>query len=265
VEAPFLYASFFMANAASLLLPGSNLTNLLVLTREHVSGLTFATRMLPAWAAAVIVTTVVLLVYFRHDLTRVADATDAPPVASGVVGAVATAVAALFVVAVHAPALPVLAIGVVAVAIRVTQRRLEAREVAGALDVPVLFSLFALAVGLGTLASVWSGPADLLQSASALETAAIGAVGAVTLNNLPAAVLFSSRAPVHPRALLIGLDLGPNLAVTGSLSALLWYRAAKTVGAAPSLRRVSHIGVVLVPCSMIAALVALAVFAPSRL
>src|SRR5207253_8716907 len=97
------------------------------------------------------------------------------------------------------------------------------------------------------------------------ETTALGALGAVALNNLPAAVLFSARAPAHPRALLIGLDLGPNLAVTGSLSALLWFKAARAVGARPSLRRVSRIGIVLVPCSIVAALAALRVFAPARL
>ena len=58
-----------------------------------------------------------------------------------------------------------------------------------------------------------------------------GALSWLVVNNLPAAVLFSAHAPAHSRALLIGLDLGPNLAVTGSLSALLWYRAARTVGA----------------------------------
>ena len=33
---PFLYGAVFMANAASLLLPGSNLTNLIVLAHEHM-------------------------------------------------------------------------------------------------------------------------------------------------------------------------------------------------------------------------------------
>jgi arsenical pump membrane protein len=190
---------------------------------------------------------------------------DSTSTKAGAVGAISTAVAALLVVLVDRAALPVLAVGGAAVAIRIAQRRLDARDVAAAVDVPVLAGLFGLAVGLGALASSWSGPADLLHSASAFETAVIGALGAVLLNNLPAAVLFSSRVPVHPRALLIGLDLGPNLAVTGSLSALLWYRAAKSVGAAPSLGRVSSIGVVLAPCSIVAALAALAVFAPTRL
>src|SRR5712691_9124028 len=51
-ERPFLYGSVFMANAGSLLLPGSNLTNLLVLRTAPQSGAAFAARMLPAWIAA---------------------------------------------------------------------------------------------------------------------------------------------------------------------------------------------------------------------
>ena len=44
-EGAFLYGAVFIANAASLLLPGSNLTNLIVLSHEHVSGVTFAARL----------------------------------------------------------------------------------------------------------------------------------------------------------------------------------------------------------------------------
>src|SRR5438128_6765620 len=45
-ERPFLYGAVFMSNSASLLLPGSNLTNLLVLNREHINGADFGVRML---------------------------------------------------------------------------------------------------------------------------------------------------------------------------------------------------------------------------
>src|SRR5216117_3031754 len=51
-EQPFLYGSVFMANAASILLPGSNLTNLLVLRSHPQSSVAFAARMLPAWITA---------------------------------------------------------------------------------------------------------------------------------------------------------------------------------------------------------------------
>src|SRR5437868_731943 len=55
-ERPFLYGSVFMANAASLLLPGSNLTNLLVLRSDPRNGAAFAMGMLPAWIAACAIT-----------------------------------------------------------------------------------------------------------------------------------------------------------------------------------------------------------------
>src|SRR5207247_6963816 len=64
-ERPFLYGSVFMANAGSLLLPGSNLTNLLVLRSDPQPGAAFAMRMLPAWIVACAITAVLLSVAFR--------------------------------------------------------------------------------------------------------------------------------------------------------------------------------------------------------
>src|SRR5438477_3191993 len=66
-EQPFLYGAVFMANSASLLLPGSNLTNLLVLRSDPESGLTFAMRMLPAWIAACTITALFLTLAFRSQ------------------------------------------------------------------------------------------------------------------------------------------------------------------------------------------------------
>src|SRR5919204_3672022 len=56
-ERPFLYGTVFMANAASLLLPGSNLTNLLVLRSDPQTSAAIAVQMLPAWIAACAITT----------------------------------------------------------------------------------------------------------------------------------------------------------------------------------------------------------------
>lgn len=77
------------------------------------------------------------------------------------------------------------------------------------------------------------------------------------VNNLPAASLLAARTPGHPFSLMVGLNLGPNLAVTGSLAWLLWLRSARAAGAQPSLSRASQIGTVAVPLSMAAALAAL--------
>jgi arsenical pump membrane protein len=72
----------------------------------------------------------------------------------------------------------------------------------------------------------------------------------VIVNNLPAAVLLSSRGHPHTAALLLGLNVGPNLAVTGSLSALLWWRAARAAGERPSILSYSRQGIVLAPLAI---------------
>jgi arsenical pump membrane protein len=242
-ERPFLYGVVFMSNSASLLLPGSNLTNLLVAQRDPVPGGEFATGMLPAWLAACALTAAFVVVVFplREPATRIPDA---PPLRLGP-GAVSILVAAALVVALPNPALPVLAIG-----IGVTiHGRLRPR-----LDLRVLAALFTLAVSLGTLGRAWHGPVTLLSNLSMPATTGVGALAAVLLNNLPASALLSAQATPHPHALLLGLDLGPNLAVTGSLSAFLWIQAARTAGAHPSIRTYSQLGIALAPLTITAAL-----------
>src|SRR6185437_2004831 len=123
-EAPFLYGVVFMANAASLLLPGSNLTNLIVLANEHVSGTTFAARLAPAFAVSVALTIAFVAIAFRRDLARDAIA-PLPEHAllrprAGVAG---VAIATVLVLVLARPALPVLALGVaVAIAARLGLR-----------------------------------------------------------------------------------------------------------------------------------------------
>jgi len=245
-ERPFLYGSVFMANAASLLLPGSNLTNLIVLRREPVGGAQFGLAMLPAWVAACALTAAVLAAAYRLGDGRTVGA-EPPPLVLGL-GAVSVALAAVLVLVLRNAALPVLAVGIAATALR----RLRPR-----LDVRVLAFLFALAVALGAIAAAWHGPDRLLEEQGRWGAAAVGALGSVALNNLPAAVVLSAEPPPHLRALLVGLDLGPNLAVTGSLSAYLWIVAARTVGARTSVATYSRLGVVIVPLTIVGAVLAL--------
>jgi arsenical pump membrane protein len=87
----------------------------------------------------------------------------------------------------------------------------------------------------------------------------VAAVSSVLVNNLPAASLLASRRPNHPFSLLIGLNLGPNLFATGSLAWIIWFRAARSAGAQPSISRAARLGIVVVPLSMAAALGALTV------
>ena len=239
-ERPFLYGAVFMANAASLLLPGSNLTNLLVLRSDPLAGISFAARMLPAWLAACTITTAFVCVSFALGGANRRPSGPLPPLRVRV-GAAATLVAAVLVVLLPNPAVPVLVVGLAAIGLQRLRPRLDTR---------VLTLLFVVALILGTLARLWHGPARLLDSSDVWAVAGIGAAASLLLNNLPATVLLTGRTPTHPFALLLGLDLGPNLAVTGSLSAVLWLQAARSVGARPSIATYTKLGVVLVPLTL---------------
>lgn len=250
-ERPFLYGAVFMSNAASLILPGSNLTNLLVLERAPESGLGFAVRMLPAWLTACAITALCLTVIFP-----LGEATEQARAARGrrpTLGAAATLAAAALVLLLRNPAIPVLVLGLLVT----LARRLRPR-----LDVRALLLLFTITVGLGAIARLHGELVRSLDAHGAWATAAISAGAAVLVNNLPAAVVLSAHPPAHPQALLLGLDIGPNLAVTGSLSALLWLRAARSVGARPSIATYSRVGLLLVPLSLAGALAVSAATVP---
>jgi arsenical pump membrane protein len=258
---PFLYGCVFMANASSLFLPGSNLTNLLVLgggESGSASGSSFAVHMLPMALTATVVTAIGVLVLFRRELeaagSPAAAEKEGMPHPGLTIGVVATAAATVLVLALKQPALAVLGVGVVATALELGRRRLTVAEVWRVLGPLSLLAAFVLTVLLGTLARHWNGPAELIDGASGWETAAIAALTTPLINNLPAAALYSAHAVDHPRMLLLGLNVGPNLAVTGALSALLWFRAAGQVGERPSALAFSRRGLVLAPLAIVAAL-----------
>jgi arsenical pump membrane protein len=245
-ERPFLYGALTMSNSASTLLPGSNLTNMIVTGPGSPSGARFAGDMLPAWLVACSLTALVVAAAFPPR--RVGAARSARPEARFGPGAVAAVAAAVLMLALPNPAVPVLALGLAAVGARRRRPQVAA---------PWLLALFAATVALGTLARVHAAPWRAVAHLDAWASAAAGAAAAVAVNNLPAATLLSAHPPSHPDALLLGLDLGPNLAVTGSLSAILWMKAARSAGARPSLRTLSCLGAALVPITLAGALAAL--------
>jgi arsenical pump membrane protein len=253
-EAPLLYACILLSNAGSLLLPGSNLTNLIVLGQVHLSGGHYFRQMAPAGIAAVLVTAVIVAVAYRRSLrTTAAPAAQIgrPVLGTGLAAIVA---ATVLVLVTRAPALPVAAVGVLAVVMRSRTWPGQRRRALEVLGLPVLIGLFGVAVALGTLGRAWSGPSELLHHLGTWATAAVAAVLTVLVNNLPAASLLASRPPPRPFALLVGLNIGPNLFVTGSLAWALWWRAARTAGARPSISKAARLGLVAAPMAMAAAL-----------
>jgi arsenical pump membrane protein len=199
-ERPFLYGAGFMSNSGSLLLPASNLTNLLVLRGDPTTSAQFAAQMLPAWVAACALTIVFLLiVYPLAESSRHAVADTAPmTVGPGVVAAVS---AGALMITMASPALPVLALGIGAILAQRSPPHLNLRLGA---------SLVTLTTALDILGHTWHAPTNLIATQASWPTALIAALAAVLVNNLPASVLLSAHPVAHPAALLIGLDLGPT-------------------------------------------------------
>ena len=130
------------------------------------------------------------------------------------------------------------------------------------LGAPVLAGLFGLAVALGTLGRAWSGPAAALSHLDCLGHRRVRR-GRIGVRQQPARrVPAGGAATGHPFALLVGLNLGPNLFVTGSLAWLLWLRAARAAGARPSVATAARLGALAVPLAMAAALGASALTGP---
>ena len=261
-EGAFVYGTVLMSNSASLLLPGSNLTNLLVLDGARVSGLDFARTMFAPWLVSVIVTWLVLWIVQRRQPTPGSTDTGASLPLTGRSGVFAVVGAAVLLLILPDPAVPMLLLGTGVTA----WQRLTGRHGTASLlhATPIaLVGLFVLAACLGTLSRLWAAPAMLITTAGRPEATLLGALGAITINNLPAASLLSSHALAHPFFLLLGLNLGPNLAITGSLSAILWLRVARQEHADASMWTYTLLGLVVMPLSLAAAAGTLALVHPA--
>ena len=141
-EAPLVYGCLLLSNAGSLLLPGANLTNLIVLGKLGLGGGAFLARMwLPA-LAALAVTAIVVAVIERRALRGVRPRRLDRPVArprfraGQAVGISAVLAATVLVLVLPAPAIPVAAVGVVAAGIHLLRRRIKLSDVGNVLGVP---------------------------------------------------------------------------------------------------------------------------------
>ncbi|MEU8604211.1 SLC13 family permease [Streptomyces parvulus] len=273
---PHVYATAHLSNSASLLLPVSNLTNLLAFTASGLSFTRFAALMVLPWLAAIAVEYAVFRRFFRADLAEPAAA-PTPGAASRAAPAVPrfTVVVVALTLAGFAlssplgldPAWAALA-GVLVLGVRALARRhVTPRELVGAAS--PLFCVFVLALGVVVEAVVTSGPASglgrLLPDGDSLPAllgvAAVAAVLANVVNNLPAVLallpLAAPAGPAHVLAVLIGVNLGPNLTYVGSLATLLWRRILHRHGIEVDLARFTLLGLLTVPATVAASTVAL--------
>jgi arsenical pump membrane protein len=281
---PHLYACTHLANSASLLLPVSNLTNLLAFAASGLAFGRFAALMALPWLAVIGTEYVAFRWFFAADLPA-ADlpAADLPaatlPAQAGAGGPGGVPVFTLAVVAVTLagfvitsaagvnPAWAAVGGAAVLAARALARRRTTVVQLAGPADVP--FLVFVLGLGIVVHAVTVNGLGGavrpLLPAGTSLPallaTAALAAVLASVINNLPAVlVLLPVAAPSGAGAVLavlLGVNIGPNLTYTGSLATLLWRRVLRRQGAGPSLREFTRLGLLTVPAGLVIAVLAL--------
>ncbi|MDH6544758.1 arsenical pump membrane protein [Streptomyces sp. SPB4] len=271
---PHVYATAHLANTASLLLPVSNLTNLLAFAASGLSFTRFAALMTLPWLAAIAVEYGVFRRFFRADLAAVpadvpSTGEQAAPVPRFTLVVLALTLAG-FVLASFAGAGPVWAAlaGTLVLAGRaLVRRRTTARRLVG--SAAPAFCLFVLALGVVVRAVVDHGLGDALAGVlpagdsfpALLATAAVAALLANLINNLPAVLaLLPLVAPAGPGpvlAVLIGVNIGPNLTYVGSLATLLWRRIVHDHDDRVALGEFSRLGLLTTPAALAVAVAGL--------
>ncbi len=268
---PHAYACTHLANSASLLLPVSNLTNLLAFRASGLSFARFGAIMALPWLAAIGVEWAVLRRFFAADLVgRGETKVEARrPVSVFACTMVALTLLGFFVTSVlHVdPAFAALGGAVVLAGPALVRRRATARDIGFALDVP--FLAFVLALGLVVKAVSLHGLASLVAHVvpggtslwSLLAVAAVAAVLANVINNLPAVLLLlpaaAAAGPGVVLAVLIGVNAGPNLTYVGSLATLLWRRVLRQRGEELPTMEFVRLGALTVPPVLLASTLAL--------
>jgi arsenical pump membrane protein len=274
---PQVYACTHLANSASLLLPVSNLTNLLAFSVTGVTLLRFGALMALPWVAAIAVEYVAFRLFFAADLATPGRApgpgAGVPRIPRYALITVALTLAG-FVVTSFAGISPAWAALGGAAALTARGLATRAETPAGvARAIGVEFLLFVLGLGLVVEAVVRNGLgaalARLIPGGSSLLTllalAALAALLANVVNNLPAVLVLLSvlgaagltAGPGPVLAVLIGVNIGPNLTYAGSLATLLWRRLLADRDHDINLGEFTRLGLATGPAGLVLASVAL--------
>jgi arsenical pump membrane protein len=272
---PYLFICAFIANAASFVLPISNPANL-VIFGAHMPplGQWLYQFLLPS-IASILVTYAALRFTQRFALNqKIAEDLAAKPLSPGgkcvALGIGLTAAVLLAASAFDRQlGLPTFAAGAaVTVVVLVISRQSPfpiLRDVSWGV-LPLVAGLFILVEGveqtgiLRVMARMLHEAATVSPRETAAGVGAIAAFASNLLNNLPTglvAATVSQNADVPLQVisgLLIGVDLGPNLSVTGSLATILWLIALRREGEAVTAWQFLKLGIIVMPLALLAAL-----------
>jgi arsenical pump membrane protein len=280
---PYLFVCAMIANAASFVLPISNPANLVVFrTGMPPLGMWLAAFGVPS-VLSIVVTFLVMRLVFRHELCKSIDCEVENTKLTGngklVLGGLALMIAVLLAASAMKKDLGLptcLAALVITVVVSIKARTNPvslAREISWAtlLLVAGLFVMVDAVESQGALSLtqqwlVWAS--SLGQNVGAMLVGFAVAIANNLVNNLPLGLIAGGTIQAaHTKGLmanvvLIGVDLGPNLSVTGSLATILWLLALrKDAGDGTSGEKLDvsfwkflKVGAVAMPLALIAAL-----------
>lgn len=270
---PALYACAHLSNTASLLLPVANLTNLLAFAALGLSFTTFTLVMAVPCVLAILVEFLVFRWFFSAELRETGEApTDSEPPrpVPRFTLAVLAATLAGFAIAGLVGASPAWAS--LAGALVLCARALRRGETSVAVvlrSAQPQFLVFVLALAVVVRAVVDNGAGAVvsrhLPTGSGLPAllafAFAGAALSNLVNNLPALLILLPAVhdlpPAVVFAVLIGVNIGPNLTYVGSLATLLWRGVLLERGVRPQLGRYTWLGLSTTPATLAVAVVAL--------
>ncbi|MBK3563735.1 arsenic transporter [Streptomyces sp. MBT62] len=269
---PHVYACTHLSNTASLLLPVSNLTNLLAFAASGLSFTRFAGLMALPWLVAIGAEYLVFRRFFARDLAAAAPSPtsgDTPELPVFALATVACTLAGFVLTSAIGidPAWAAFA-GALVMAGRGLLRR-QATPLAVVRAAAPSFLAFVLALGIVVRAVVDNGLSDALGHvlpggtgiSALLGIAALAAVLANLINNLPAVLvllpLTAQSGPGAVLAVLLGVNIGPNLTYAGSLATLLWRRIVHQHEHGVDLKEFTKLGLLAVPSALVPATVAL--------
>lgn len=275
---PYLLICAFIANAASFVLPISNPANLVIYGTNMPSLMHWLSLYLIPSICAITVTYFVLQFSQRECFKqKIRTEINLPELSSGgktaLIGICVTATVLLAASAMNMElGLPTLITGIITSAIVLTRARKNPVNVIKGISwtvLPLVAGLFVVVEALNKTGMAQHLSAVLNDAIAQSETAAVWLSGTVTaiacnlMNNLPAgliagSVLQNAHAPdLVKSAVLIGVDLGPNLSITGSLATILWLVALRREGQKVSAWTFLKLGSIIMTTALIAAILSL--------
>jgi len=268
----YVFACALVANAASFLLPIANPSNLLFFADGMPPLATWFASFGLASIASVAATYAALRLIFARDLTAPLAARHEPVPAPRPAAMAALIVTAAVLIATSSFAgrlgATAFGLGLVAVLVAMTRARTAPRAIARGIAWPIIVltaALFVLVAALDAAGAVTLSRGLFVWAQSVtgpiaqIGVACAAALASNLVNNLPVALeLGTYSGAAHPpatlsAAALVGVNVGPNFTVNGSLATLLWLAVLRRAGVRIGARRFAVVGLIATPVALIAA------------